>query len=87
MVNDQRKINKMQKLLEQLKMLKKEIVIALVIILILLSSGCVKTVESNSFCLWFTPVSLLENEIESLSEVSLRQIDRVNNEFNEQCKN
>lgn len=51
----------------------------------MLSAGCVKTVETDNFCLWFEPVSLLNWEIDKLSEGSLRQIDKINNEFEEQC--
>jgi len=80
-----KKINKMKKQLKQLKMLKLGTKHALLIILILLSSACVRTVATDNFCLWISPISLLDKEIDSLSEDTLRQIDRINNEFDKQC--
>ena len=53
--------------------------------LLLLSVGCAKTHVTDNFCLWFEPISLLNKEIDDLSEESLRQIDKINNEFEEQC--
>jgi hypothetical protein len=60
--------------------------IVIMILLMILSTGCVKTVEINNFCLWSNKIRLLGSEIDVLSEESLRQIDDFNEEYKQQCE-
>ena len=56
-------------------------------ILALLESGCKNTSASNqSFCLWASPITITQNELNSLTEETLRQIDDFNQEIEERCK-
>ena len=67
-------------------MLRKGIINALMIALLLFASACLGTVATDNFCLWAKPISLLPDEINNcLSEESLRQIDNINNEYDIQC--
>ena len=52
--------------------------------LLLFASGCTNT-SANSFCLWAKPITITENELNSLTEETLRQIDDFNQEFEEHC--
>jgi len=49
-----------------------------------LSSGCANT-SANSFCLWFEPITISQEEFDTLSEHTLRQIDGINSEYKAQC--
>ena len=53
-------------------------------IFLLLESGC-KNTSANSFCLWAKPIIITEEEFNSLTEETLRQIDNFNQEFEEHC--
>ena len=54
------------------------------IALMLLSSAC-QSLSADSFCLWFEPITMTGEELHFLSEQTLREIDDVNQEFDEQC--
>ena len=58
--------------------------IAVVTIFLLLSAGC-KNTSANSFCLWANPITLSQEEYDTMSEETLRQIDNFNQEFEERC--
>jgi len=58
--------------------------IAVMMTLLLFASGCTNT-SANSFCLWAKPITITENELNSLTEETLRQIDDFNQEFEEHC--
>jgi hypothetical protein len=70
-------------------MLEKGVKSVLPIVLVLFVSGCIgrgTIVTTDNFCLWFDPIVLTTEEIDSLlSEKSLRQIDAVNSEYDIQC--
>lgn len=54
-------------------------------IFLLLSSGCVKTVERADYCLTNDIISLSSKEIDLLSDETLRQIDNYNEEYKINC--
>jgi hypothetical protein len=51
---------------------------------LLLSVGC-QSSSVSSFCLWFDPITITQNELDTMSETTLRQIDGVNQEYEAQC--
>jgi|ETNvirenome_6_30_1030629.scaffolds.fasta_scaffold07331_8 hypothetical protein len=51
----------------------------------LLSLNACKSTSVNSFCLWFDPITITQNELDTMSETTLRQIDGVNQEYEAQC--
>jgi hypothetical protein len=55
------------------------------IILLLLSSGCVKTVGAVDYCMTSDLIRLTNKEIDLLSSESLRQIDNHNEEYKINC--
>ena len=77
-----------KQIIKQLRLwqkLKKGVINASVILGLLSSNACVKTVATNNICLWVNKIRLLEKEIGLLSEESARQIDDHNSEIDVQC--
>ena len=82
-----KEIKALKELLRWLKKLRRGVRSVSLIALVLLSSGCIKTHATNSFCLWAKPIELLTEEVDLLSDLSARQIDDYNQELEKQCRN
>lgn len=54
-------------------------------ILILLSVGCQNSSVISDFCFIVEPITITANELNLLSEETLRQIDNFNQEYVTQC--
>ncbi len=54
------------------------------IALLLFVTGCTST-SANSFCLWANPITVTQEELDKLSEETLRQIDNFNEEYRDRC--
>lgn len=54
------------------------------LLLCLLLPGCV-TVRSDSFCLWANPITITKQELSSLSDYTLREIDNYNQNYETLC--
>lgn len=52
--------------------------------LLLFVNACQST-SVSSFCLWFEPITFTQEEFDTMSEETLRQIDNVNGEYEKQC--
>lgn len=52
--------------------------------MILLLNAC-KTIYVSNFCLWASPIIITREELTSLSDGTLRQIDNLNQEYQIQC--
>ncbi len=63
---------------------KRGRIFAKIMILLLLESGC-KNISVDSFCLWATPITISQEEFDTMSEETLRQIDNFNQEFEGRC--
>jgi len=53
----------------------------------LLMSGCARTRAIDSFCLWATPISLTNHEIDTMTAHSKRQVDNFNRIYYKKCGN
>jgi hypothetical protein len=45
------------------------------------------SVNNESFCLWANPITISQEEYDTMSEETFRQIDNFNQEFEERCVN
>ena len=65
--------------------------IASVIAIVLWLNGCANIPEilkaKNSDCLWMKPITISENELKTLSNQTLREIDGYNAEWEIHCGN
>ncbi|NVM36900.1 MAG: hypothetical protein HWN81_14985 [Candidatus Lokiarchaeota archaeon] len=67
------------------RIVKKGKITGLMIALLLLSSGCARTVGIIDYCLNSDLIRLTGEEIDYLSSGSLRQIDNHNEEYKINC--
>lgn len=58
------------------------------ILIMLCAIGCANTLEkTDSFCIWAKPITVNNNELESISIETLKQIDNFNRHYDELCVN
>ena len=66
--------------------LKKGVFGVCMIVIALLSSGCVATGGTiDSFCLWAKPITITDHELKMLSMETLRELDDFNQEWQIRC--
>lgn len=56
------------------------------IVLIPFVNAC-QSISVGNFCIWYKPITLTELEFNIMSEETLRQIDNINQEYENQCWN